>query len=190
MRTLTTKGTMGLLPRTGVAILAAAVVAGCGAESDLTNESAASLSADVADHNPTDHIKYTIEISETNLNPCNGELVQLAGTVVGHSQLVGPQDILDPDRRLHEEIHEVVSETGVGLTTGATYTLRATFTEGWNTPDPLALNATYHERQKIRVMSTTPGLTYTALATIHIVTPPSGESKITRFDEDHFVCAS
>jgi hypothetical protein len=181
---------MYTLTLTRVVMLGAALLTGCGTDLGPTAENTVRPTAAATDDNPTDHIKYTIEISETNLNPCNGELVQLAGTLVGHSQLVGPQDILDPDRRLHEEIHEVVSETGVGLTTGATYTLHATFTEGWNTPNPVAPNATYHERQKIRVGSTTPGLTYTALATIHVVTSPSGESKVTRFDEDQFVCAN
>ena len=171
-------------------MLTAALGTGCGPESGPTAQSGTAVPAYTVAPNAVDHTKYTFAISETNINPCNGEVVELAGTLVGHVQLVGPQDALDNGDKLHEEVHEVVSETGRGLTTGASYTLHATYTEGFNTPNFPAPNANFHERQKIRVSSSTPGLTYTALATFHLVTLPSGEPKVTRYDEDEFVCAA
>jgi hypothetical protein len=175
--------------QTAATMLAAVLMTGCGSESNPTAEEGAAVAAAI-DHNAVDRTTYTFAISETNINPCNGEVVELAGTLVGHAQLVGPQDALDHGEKLHEEVHEVVSETGTGLTTGASYSLHATYTEGFNTPNFPAPNATFHERQKIRVRSTTPGVTYTALATFHLVALPSGELKVTRFDKDEFVCAS
>jgi hypothetical protein len=175
---------------TRAAILGAALLTGCGTDLGPPADNAVHMRAAEADLNAVDHTKYTIAFSEININPCNGEEVQLAGTIVGQSHLVGPQDSLDNGANLHEAVHEVVSESGTGLTTGASYRLHATFTEGFNRPAYSVPQATFHERQNIRVTSQTPGLTYTALATLYIVVLPSGEFKVTRFDEDHFVCAS
>ena len=100
------------------AMLGAAFLTGCGTDLGPTAESAVGEAAAATDRNAVDHTKYTFAISETNINPCNGELVQLAGTIVGQSHLVGPRGSLDNGAKLHEEIHEVVSETGTGLTTG------------------------------------------------------------------------
>jgi hypothetical protein len=180
--------TMRSLTLTCAAMVAATLLTGCGTESGPTAENDNAVPAYAIDHNAVDHTTYTLAISETNINPCNGEEVELAGTLVGHWYLVGPGDVLDPDHKLHEQIHEVVSEMGTGLTTGASYALHATFTLGFNTPNFSAPNATFRERQKIRIRSTTPGLTYSALATFYLVTLPNGEQKLTRVDEDHFVC--
>jgi hypothetical protein len=180
---------MHTLTLTRAAMLGAALLAGCGTDLGPTAQETVRLTAAATDANAVEHTKYVIPFSEININPCNGEEVQLSGTLVGQSHLVGPQDSLDNGQPLHEAVHEVVSETGIGLTTGASYRLHVTFTEGFNSHDFVG-QATFHERQNIRVTSQTPGLTYTALATLHLVFLPSGEVKQTRFDEDHFVCAS
>ena len=178
---------MRSLTRTGTALLTAALLVGCASESGPT-ESTLGLAASAADHNTVEHAVYTIAITELDLNPCNGEQVQLAGTLVGQLHLVGPEDALANGDKLHERVHEVVSETGTGLTTGASYTLHATYSEGFNTPNFPAPNATFTELQKIRVTSSTPGLTYTAVAAFHLIGLPSGEIKVTREQPDQNVC--
>jgi hypothetical protein len=179
---------MRSLTPTGATLLTVALMTGCGTDSGPTAENDTVAPAYAADHNTVDHTTYTLAISEININPCNGEAVELAGSLVGHWYLVGPGSVLDPDNKSHEQIHEVVSEKGTGLTTGASYTLHATFTLGFNSPALDAPNGTFHEQQRVRVRSSTSGLTYTALATFYLVTLPSGEPRITREDLDHFVC--
>ena len=126
---------MHTLTLTRAAILGAAVLAGCGTDLGPTAEKTVRLTPAATDANAVEHTKYVIPFSEININPCNGEEVQLTGTLVGQSHLVGPQDSLDNGQPLHEAVHEVVSETGIGLTTGASYRLHVTFTEGFNSHD-------------------------------------------------------
>jgi hypothetical protein len=175
--------TMQSLTLAGVTLLAATLLTACGTESGPTGENAAAPAAAVTGHNTADHSSYTIAFTETDLNPCNGEQVALAGTIVGQDNVVGI-----PEGLLHHEINEVVSETGVGLTTGAPYTLSATFHESFNSPNGPALNVTFSTRESVRVTSTTPGLNYTVLTTIYFVGLPSGEFKFTKFVDHEYVC--
>jgi hypothetical protein len=101
----------------------------------------------------------------------------------------GPREAdLRNGQELHHEINELVSETGVGLTTGAPYTLSATFHEKFNSPTAIALNATFSIRQAIRVTSTTAGLNYTVLTTIYFVGLPTGGYKFTKLVDNDYVC--
>jgi hypothetical protein len=72
-----------------------------------------------------DHFSLNEPVEESLVNPCNGETVQVAGTLVGQVNVVDTREHLDAGNALHYEIHAVISETGTGLTTGATYTLHA-----------------------------------------------------------------
>jgi hypothetical protein len=74
----------------------------------------------------------------------------------------------------------MVSESGTGLTTGASYDLRASFHESFESPSVPAPNfiATFSETG--RVTSPTSGLSFTSRFFIHVVGLPSGEVTVTK----------
>ena len=126
---------MHTLTLTRAAMLGAALLTGCGTDLGPTAEKTVRLTAAATDANAVDHTKYVIAFSEININPCNGEEVQLAGTLVGQSHLVGPQDSLDNG-----------ASTARGSSRGrlgdrhrahdrCIVPLHATFTEGFNSHD-------------------------------------------------------
>jgi len=165
-------------------MLVTALLTGCGAESGPTAENAPGLTAAATDHNTADHFKFTDQIEETVVNPCNGETIQFAGTAVGQVTRVDTREHLDQGFDLHREVHAVISQTGTGQTTGASYTLRATFHEVFDSPNGPAPNSTFGLQDRGHVKSTTPGLSFTWLYTIHVVSLPSGEFKFTKLIED------
>jgi hypothetical protein len=159
--------TMRSLTLTGAAMLIATLT-GCGAESP-TAENAAGLSAAVT----ADHSREQFALDETYVNPCNGETVHLTGTLVGLTNLV--------DDGQHQEYHAVISETGTGLTTGASYTSHSTFHEEFNSPTPEAVGFTFSTRDAVHINSSTPGLSFTLLFTFHYVQAANGSfNKLTK----------
>lgn len=158
--------TMRSLTLTGAAMLMATLT-GCGAESP-TAENAAGLSAAVT----ADHSREQFALDETYVNPCNGETVHLTGTLVGLTNLV--------DDGQHQEYHAVISETGTGLTTGASYTSHSTFHEEFNSPTPEAVDFTFSTRDAVHINSSTPGLSFTLLFTFHYVQAANGFNKLTK----------
>lgn len=164
--------TVQTLTLTWAAMLAAALLTGCGTEAGPTAETAPGLTAD---SRSVTHTSDTSPIAETDVNPCNGETIELTGTLIFQDTQVA----IDGDVLHHEATARVV-ESGVGLTTGASYTLRLILHEGFNSPNLPAPNFVYNFRQAYRVTSPTPGLDYTALAVFHVVGLPSGEFKVTR----------
>ena len=153
--------TMRSLILSGAAMLMATMLAGCGAESP-TAENAPGLSAAVT----ADHSRQEFALDETYVNPCNGETVHLTGTLVGLTNIV--------DNGQHQEYHAVISETGTGLTTGASYTSHSTFHEEFNSPTPEAVNFTFSTRDAVHINSSTPGLSFTLLNTFHFVQAANG----------------
>jgi hypothetical protein len=180
--------TMRSLTLTGAAMLMGMLLTGCGAESGPTAESAPGLTADATSHNTADHFSLNELVADTLVNPCNGETVQLAGTLVGQVNLVDTREHLDAGNALHYEIHAVISETGTGLTTGATYTFHANYHEVFNSPTVAALNFTFSQQDRGHVNSTTPGLSFGGHSFIHVVGLPSGEVKVTREDSGPDEC--
>ncbi len=164
--------TMRSLILTGAAMVAAALLTGCGTETGPTAETAPGLTTD---SRSATHISDTVPITETDINPCNGETIQLTGIIVFQENHVFVDDV-----EIHREGTARVLETGVGQTTGASYSFRLILHEGFNTPNLPAPNFVYNFRQAYRVTSSTPGLDYTALAVFHVVGLPSGEFKVTR----------
>jgi hypothetical protein len=152
---------MRYLTLTGAAILAT-LLTGCGAESGPTAEDEPALMAAVT----ADHSQQNFALDETYVNPCNGETVHLTGTLVGLTNIV--------DDGQHQEYHAVISETGTGLTTGASYTSHSTFHEEFNSPTPEAVNFTFSTRDAVHINSSTQGLSFTLLTTFHFVQAANG----------------
>jgi hypothetical protein len=154
------------LTMTGAAMVMATLLTGCGAESP-TAENASGLTAAAT----AVHSRQEFALDETYINPCNGETVHVIGTLVGLMNFVDD---------LHQEFHAVISETGTGLTTGASYTSHSTFHEEFNSPTEAAVNLTVSFRDAVHINSTTRGLSFTLLNTFHLVQVPSGEFKVTK----------
>jgi len=164
---------MRSLTLTGAAVLAAALITGCGADSGPTAETTPALTAEshTAEHSST---SYTFE--DYVSNPCNGETVHLTGIGAQQTNVVDGGGSV-----LHYEIQLVENITGTGLTTGASYRSHNVIEEGFNEPTGSALNVTYTFREESYVMmSTTPGVSFRAGALFHFVGLPSGEFKVTR----------
>jgi hypothetical protein len=135
--------TMRSLRLTGVAMLAAAFLTGCDADSSPTAQTTPGLTADATDHNVADHFK-TVETETFEVeNPCNGELITFSGTVKSQMTLVAPREDLDAGFWLHMEFQQQVRATGTGSETGANYTFKEVFHEGFESPNPPAPHATF-----------------------------------------------
>lgn len=164
--------TMRSLTLTGAAILAAALVTGCGADSGPTGETTPGLTAD---SHTAEHSSTTYPFEDYIGNPCNGETVHITGIGVQQTNVVDVGGGV-----LHFEIQVVNDITGTGLTTGASYRSRDVSEEGFNSPTGPALNFTYAYRVESYLMSKTPGASFWAHTLFHFVALPSGEFKITR----------
>jgi hypothetical protein len=152
-------------------MLAAALLTGCGAESGPTAENVAGLAADAVDHNIRNHIKLVEPFSEPLVNPCNGEVIVFSGEAVSQINKVGD---------LHFEFLTRASGTGTGPESGATYAYTVTAYESENRPIVDTPPATFGAGANARMISSIPGLTFTAHFQFHGVFLPSGEFKVTR----------
>lgn len=156
------------------ALLMGTLLTGCGTESGPNTESAATFATGGTDRT-TNHVWESGPVEETVINPCNGETIHFTGSGVGQGNFV---DVAG--NNLHREFHAVVTETGTGETTGATYTLRANYHEAFNSPTGPAPNFTFGIQDRGHVDSSIPELSFTWLYTIHFLVTASGEFKITR----------
>jgi hypothetical protein len=162
----------------GTTLLVATMLAGCGAESSLTENHATGLAADAGDIRPT-HTSFTDQLDEVVINPCNGETILLSGTATGQANSVG---------LLHVETHYVVQETGIGQTTGARYILRDVFREVFNSPSEPAVDFTFTFREAYHFNSSKAGQSFTGVAAVHYVQPATGEGHFTKDDFVDFAC--
>ena len=162
---------MRSLTLTGAAMLAAAMMIGCGTDSNPTEANTGNLAADGVNATSAIHESQKFALDETYVNPCNGETVHLTGTLVGHSNIVNG---------LHREFHATIAETGTGLTTGTSYTSHSTFNEVFNSPTGPALDYSYSFRDAVHVISSPTGLSFTLKHTFHVVGLPSGEFMVTK----------
>jgi hypothetical protein len=162
---------MRSLTLTGAAMLAAAMMTGCGTGSSPTEADTGSLTADGLTATSAVHESQIFALDETYVNPCNGETVHLTGTLVGHSNIVDA---------LHLEFHATIAETGTGLTTGTSYTSHSTFNEVFNSPTGTALDYSYSFRDAVHVISSPTGLSFTLKHTFHVIGLPSGEFTVTK----------
>src|SRR5215213_8698128 len=123
---------MESLSLSGAAILTAALLTGCGAESGPTAENTPGLTADakIADHFQVREV-ITFEVE----NPCNGELITFTGESFYQMTVVGTQEEgPDAGTPVHFAFQGVVQVTGTGSESGASYTLYDTYHEGYNAP--------------------------------------------------------
>jgi hypothetical protein len=178
---------MQSLTLTGAAILTAALLTGCGAESGPTAENVLGLAADAADHNVADHFKVVVTGIFDVESPCNGELIILSGEERDQFTLVGPRELLDAGFFYHLEFQQHVRATGTGSETGATYTLNDMFHENFNTPNGPAPHFTYSAHATSHVTSELPGLSFDIHFVVHVVGPSGKDIKVTR-DVESVTC--
>ena len=156
-------------------MLAAALVTGCGPESGPTAENAPALTSQAA--KITDHVSSITPLDEIFFNsPCNGEDIHMIGTLSAEDNFVGT----DEGFFLHHELQVVVSETGTGLATGATYRSHDVNHEGFNSPTGPAPNFIFTYNETYYFISPTPGLSFRGQFFFNFVSLPSGDFKVTR----------
>ena len=172
--------TMRSLTLTGAAVLAAALLTGCGSDSDPTAANTAGPLADATSSHTVDHFSITEPFpgADVFVNPCNGETIQFTGTLVGQVTTM----------LTHFELHVVISATGTGLTTGAAYTFYVNRHEAFNSPTPDALNFTYRFLERDKATSTTPGLSFAGHSYFNVAVFPDGTFKITRDSDQPDEC--
>ena len=163
------------LTLTGVTLLVATLLTGCGGDSGPTGESAPSLAA--ASHpNTTVHTSSVTPLDEVFSSPCNGEMIHYTGTLRTQMTFVASPDTLFQ----HAMVHMVVRETGIGLTTGAVYTAKDNFYEGFTLPYDHQQYQSFSFHEKFRITSDTPGLSFGGHLQVHFVGVPDGAGKFTR----------
>ena len=179
---------MRSLRLTGVAMLAAAFLTGCDADSSPTAQTTPGLTADVTDHNVADHFKSmeTVTFSD-GVNPCNGEQITFTGTAKSQMTLVDTREHLDAGNFLHMEFQQHVQATGTGSETGATYTINDIFHESFDSPNPSA-HLTLSDHATTHVTSDLPGLSFKAHFVFHLVVPSGTDLKVTT-DLDWVKCS-
>ena len=163
---------MQSLTLAGVTLLAATLVTGCGADSGPTGENAAADPAYAA--MPVTHSSSVTPLDYIFVSPCNGEEIHMTGTLRAEDTFLGTGD------GVHYELQVVTSETGTGLTTGATYRSVDVNHESWSAPTPVADFRSYFFTETFYFISRTPGLSFRSQNLFHFVEQPSGDFKTTR----------
>jgi hypothetical protein len=159
----------------GTAMLALALVTGCGSESGPTGENAPSFAA--ASHpDSTAHRTFVELLDEVLPSPCNGELIHYTGMARTQMTFVASPDTLFQ----HAVLHIVVKETGIGLTTGAIYTAKDNIYEGFTLPYGHLQFQSFRFHEKFRITTPTPGLSFGAHFQVHFVGVPDGDGKFTK----------
>lgn len=160
----------------GAAIVAAALLIGCGADSGPTAEDEATLVARASAPYTASHSSSVTPLDEIFFDsPCNGEDIHMVGTLSAEDTFIGTADYF-----LHHELQVVVSETGTGLTTGATYRSHDVNHESFDSPTLEAPNLTFTYGETYYFISPTPGLSFRGQFAFHFVALPSGDFKVTR----------
>jgi len=171
--------TMRFLTLTPMAILTAALVTGCVAESTPTSESRPGLTANIIDHNTADHFTAVDPVSFEVENPCNGESIIFTGTAESQITLVDTREHLDAGFSVHTEFQQHTTATGTGSESGATYTINDIFHEGFESPNPPAPHATISAHGTTRVSSNIDGLSFLGHFVFQAVIPSGQEFKVT-----------
>jgi len=179
---------MRSLTSAGVAMLTAAFLTGCGAESSPTTESLSGNTASVIDHNTADHFKTTDPVTFEVENPCNGESITFSGIATSEITLVDTRENLDAGSSLHYELQQRTTATGTGSVSGATYTIRDIFHEGFESPNIPAPHFTLSARATTRVSSDMAGLSFLGHWVFQGVAP-SGESFKVTASLDRLTCS-
>jgi hypothetical protein len=170
---------MRALTFTGIAILTAAFLTGCGAESSLTDESSPSLAANAGDHNTADHFKAVEAVSFEIDSPCNDEHITFTGTAESQITLVDTREHLDDGNAVHTEFQQHTSATGTGSLTGANYTIDDIYHESFQSPSPPAPQLTLGANGMTRVSSDIAGLSFRGHFVFKAVIPPGQDFKVT-----------
>jgi hypothetical protein len=174
---------------TGAAMLAAAILTGCGAEAVPTAQTTPGLTADATDHNVADHFKSVEIVTFSDaVNPCNGEQITFTGTAKSQMTLVDTREHLDAGNWLHMEFQQHVQATGTGSETGATYTINDIFHESFDSPNVPAPHLTLGDHATTHVTSDLPGLSFKAHFVFHLVVPSGKDFKVTT-DLDWVKCS-
>ena len=170
---------MRSLKCTGVAILTAAFLTGCGSESSPTGESTPGPTAYVIAHNTADHFTAVEAVSFEIESPCNGESITLTGTAESQVTYVDTRENLDAGNSVHTEFQQHTTATGTGSVTGATYTIDDVYHEGFNSPNPPAPHVTFGARGVTRVSSDIAGLSFSGHFVFQAVIPSGQDFKVT-----------
>jgi len=170
---------MRSLKCTGVAILTAAFLTGCGSESSPTGESTPGPTAYVIAHNTADHFTAVEEVSFEIESPCNGELITLTGTAVSQLTLVDTRENLDAGNSLHYEFQQRTTATGTGTESGAIYTINDVYHESFESPNIPAPHFTLGANGMTRVTSDLAGLSFSGHFLFQAVIPSGQDFKVT-----------
>jgi len=137
----------------------------------MVAESAATLEAVTS--KTAEHFSSITPLDEIFFDsPCNGEDIHMTGTLSAEDTFVG-----EVGGFLHHELQVVVSETGTGLTTGATYSSHDVNHESFNSPTGPALNFTFTYGETYYFISPTPGLSFKGQFAFHFVALRAASSR-------------
>jgi len=170
---------MRSLMLTGVAILTAAFLTGCGSEPSPTAQSSPSLTANAGDHNTADHFTAVEAVSFEIESPCNGEAITFSGTATSQITLVDTREHLDDGNAVHSEFQQHTTATGTGSLTGATYTIDDIYHESFQSPSPPAPQVTFGANGMTRVGSDIAGLSFRGHFVFKAVIPAGQDFKVT-----------
>ena len=156
---------------TGAAVVMGILLTGCGTESGPTSETASEFAAVAADNSSGSHTRFVQQFTESLTNPCNGEVVDFVGEAINQ---------INDVQGLHYEVQGNASGIGTGRVSGATYVYNVTGFESFNAPSDMAVQHTFGAGANARMITSTPGLSFTAHFQFRGVILPSGEPKINR----------
>ena len=171
--------TMRSLTLTGAAMLTAALLTGCGSDSDPTAVNLPTRTADATDPNTADHFQTVEAVTFEVENPCNGELIIFSGIAETQVTFVDTREHLDAGFWLHMELQQHTTASGTGSETGATYTINDIFHEGFESPNPPAPHFTVAEHATTRVTSDIAGLSFLGHFVFQGVVPSGQDFKVT-----------
>ncbi len=164
---------------TGSIMLVAGLLAACSGDSP-TEASAAALAVTGAGHNAADHFSGVNPIEFEIQSPCNGETILFTGTSTYQITTVNTRAGLDNGYWVHSELFDHARATGIGQTTGATYTLDDRFHEVFQSPSAPAPQVTFSAHANTRVVADVVGLSFDGRFQFHFVGLPTGDFKVTR----------
>ena len=170
-----------------IALVASALVTGCASEDAPTAPVTPNLAVEDAGHNAADHFRF-VEAAEFEVeSPCNGELITFSGTSVSQITVVDTREALDAGFSVHNEFQSHTRATGTGSESGVEYTINDIYHDGFNSPSPLAPQATFRFGGMFHVTSSVTGLNFDAHFGFHFIALPGGGFKVTR-DVGNGVC--
>ena len=150
---------------------------GCAAD-DAMAPTTPSLRVEEAGHNATEQVSGVDTIQFEIDNPCNGELIAFSGTDTYRGTFVGTSEALESGHSVHSTFQSHVQATGIGLESGATYTIDDIFRTTFNSPSPPASQLTFSEHGRLRITSDEPGLSFVGYFVFQGVLPPNGEFRV------------